>query len=189
MVSGKDYAVGLRDGNPACRFQGLCRLVDEEGMATPSFQYGVCGSCKGACHYARHIEEVFAYTDFKFFRPLAEACDFLMEVFVAPLSRQAVQLADVASYLPKLGIVGVGFEAAFIAESEHFVGDACRISNAEHLYATVCQLLADPVDGGIALCTDHHLGFPAQHFVDGFHECGGFSRSRWSVDDEDILGA
>lgn len=151
MVSGKYYAVGLRYGNPACRLQCLCRFVDEEGVAVPSFQYGVRGSSQGACHYARHVEQVFADADFQFFRPFAEACDFLMEVFVAPFSRQTVKLTDVAPYLPELGIVGMGFEAAFIAESEHFVGDPCRISNAEHLYAAVCQLFADPVDSGVAL--------------------------------------
>ena len=188
MVARQDDAVGLLQGNPAGCFQGLRRFVDEERVEMMAREHGVGRARQRGRHHAATIEESVADAYFQFVGPLLEACNLLVEIRWAPFPRLAVELADGAARLPKRRIVGVGLEAALIGVLQHGVGHARWISDAEHAEAAVGQLLRNPVNGRVALCANQHLRFAAQCFADGFNQCGGFARSRRTMNHHHIAG-
>ena len=82
----------------------------------------------------------------------------------------------------------MAFKAAFVGRREHFVVYTRGVANTKYGYSPVCQFLADPVHSSITLSADQHLRFAAQCFADGFNQCGGFARSRRTVNHHHIAG-
>ena len=62
-------------------------------------------------------------------------------------------------------------------------------SDTQYRYSAVHQLLGNPVDGRVALCTDQDLIFAVQGLVDGFYKSGGLSGPRRTVNDGYVFGA
>ena len=78
-------------------------------------------------------------------------------------------------------------EAALVGEAQHLVVHTGRVSDTEHVDASIHQFFGNPVHRHIALCTHQHLTLSHQGFVDGFHQGRGFSGSRRSVNNGYIL--
>ena len=81
------------------------------------------------------------------------------------------------------------FEAPFVGERKHFVVHPGRITDAQNRYTAVNQFFGNPVDSHITLCTDEHLTFPMECFVDSLYQRSCFSSSRRSVDNCYVFGA
>ena len=58
---------------------------------------------------------------------------------------------------------------SLVGEAQHLVIDTCRIAHTQYRDATIHELLADPIDSHIRLCTDQHLALTTQSLADGFH--------------------
>ena len=80
------------------------------------------------------------------------------------------------------------FEASLVGIGQHFVRNASGVSHAQHGHASVCQLSRNPIDGRVALCTNQHLRFAAQHLTHGLHQRGGFARARRAMHHQHITG-
>ena len=186
MVAGEDDAGGAADGNPASGLEGLGGLVDEEGAELHSFKQSRAGADEGAGDDAGLSEDVAADADGEFGLAALQSLQFLVAGCAAALV--GPHLADGLAYGPELRIVGMGLEAPLIGEAQHLVVDARWIADAQHVDATVDELFANPVDGGVALCAHQHLALAHQHLVDGLHEGRCLARSWWSVHHFHVLG-
>ena len=82
----------------------------------------------------------------------------------------------------------MGGVAPFVATFEHFIAHAQGVAYAEDVDSPSGELFAYPVDGGVAGCAHHYLGFALEGFDDGFDKGGGFACARGAVDDGHFLG-
>ena len=78
-------------------------------------------------------------------------------------------------------------ETALVGEAQHLVVHTGRVSDTEHVDASIHQFFRNPVHRHIALCTHQHLTLSHQGFVDGFYQGCSLSGSRRSVNDGNIL--
>ena len=78
-------------------------------------------------------------------------------------------------------------ETALVGEAQHLVVHTGRVSDTEHVDASIHQFFRNPVHRHIALCTHQHLTLSHQGFVDGFHQSCGLSGSRRSVNNRHVL--
>ena len=81
----------------------------------------------------------------------------------------------------------MGLETALIGEREHLVVDTGGIADAEHVDATVYELLGNPVDSHVTLRTDQHLTLPPQRLIDGLHEGRCLTRAWRTVNHRHVL--
>ena len=95
--------------------------------------------------------------------------------------------AEGAADAPKLGIVGVVGIAALVAAVEHFAAHTQGVADAQHGDTSEGELLANPVDGGIAGGADEHLRFALEGLDDGLDEGGGLAGAGRAVDDGHLL--
>ena len=61
------------------------------------------------------------------------------------------------------------FETSFISKRKHLVVYACRVADAQDMDTAIDQFFGYPVNGRIALGTDHYLVFPVQSLIDRFN--------------------
>ena len=153
VVAGEDDAGHPTDGDPAGRFEGLCRLVDEEGAEFLAFEQAVGRTHEGTGDDTGLAEELGIDADLQFGGPFFEAFEFLVVAVAAPFTVGA-EVANGLADAPKEGIVGVCLKAPLVGEGEHLIVDAGRVADAENVDATVDEFFRDPVDGHVALGTD-----------------------------------
>ena len=187
VVAGEDDAVGPADGYPTGGLERLRGLVDEERGKLLTFKQTVSRTHQGAGDDTRLAEELRIDAYLQFGSPRLQPLQFLVIVLAPPLVVLA-QFAYGLAYGPQLRIVGMGLEAALIGEAEHLVIDACGIADAQHVDAAVDELLADPVDGHIALRANQHLTLAHQRLVDGLDERRGLAGAWRTVHHLHILG-
>ena len=186
VVAGKDDALHTTGGYPAGGFEGLGSLVDEEGAKLLTLQDAVGSTGEGRGYHAGFAEELSIDAHLYLDGTLTQPVHLLMEALgVAALP---ALLAYGLAYSPELRIVGVRLEAALIGEGEHLVVDAGGIAYAQHVDATVHELLGNPVDRHIALRAHQHLALAAQHFIDGLNQGGGLARTGRAVHHHHVLG-
>ena len=82
----------------------------------------------------------------------------------------------------------MALEAPFVGEGQHLVVHTGGVADAEHGHTSIDQLLANPIDRHIALCTHQYLVLAVKRLVDGLYQCGGLSGARRTVYDGHILG-
>ena len=111
-----------------------------------------------------------------------------MKALTPPLARHAIKLTYAAAHLPQIGIVGVRLKAVLVGIGQHGISHAAGVANAQHRYAAVGQLLTHPVNRGVALCTDHHLWFAAQHLAHSLNQGGGLARTGRAMHYQHVLG-
>ena len=187
VVAGQYDAACAAYGYPAGSLQGLCCLVDEEGSELLPVEQSVGAAHQRAGYDMGLLEQLLLYADLQLGGAALQPVHLLVPAVAALLA--GTQLADGLADGPQLGIVGMGLEAPLVGEGEHFVVHTRGVAYAQHVQPAVNELLADPVDGHVALCADEDLRLAAQRLVDGLHECRRLSRSRWSVHDGHVLGA
>ena len=183
VVAAEDDAVGLEDGGPAGGFEGLGGLVDEEGGEATAVEDAIGGADKGAGDDACLVEEVLLDEELELGGTVAE----LSKAAFERGGGGAMGFAQGAADGPQLGVGGVVGIAALVAAVEHFVAHTQGVADAQDGDATERELLADPVDGGIAGGADKHLGFALEGLDDGFDEGGGLAGAGRAVDDGHLL--
>ena len=144
-------------------------------------------SREGACYDACIGKNAFADGVFQFCCLFLQACYLLVAVLAVALAA-IVELTYVATYAPKLVIERMALEAPLVGVLKHAVGDACGVAYAQDIHAAFGEFLAYPIHRHVALGANEHLHFAVQGFVDGLHECGGFSCSRRTVYHGHVLG-
>ena len=114
---------------------------------------------------------------------MAHAITHTFPFRITSLAHPATHFTDRFANSPKFRIGRMAFKPAFVGGWKHFVVDPGRIPDAEYGYSPVYQFLTNPVDSSVALCTDKHLRFPVQCFVNCFDKSRCFSGSRRTVND------
>ena len=93
MVAGKDDARHAADGYPACRLEGLRRLVDEERAELLAVEQAVAAAHECAGDDTCLAEELGVNAQFEFRGALLQAVHLLVVVLLAALPA-ASQVAD-----------------------------------------------------------------------------------------------
>ena len=192
VVAGQDDAVGAADGYPAGGLEGLGGLVDEEGAEAPSVQQAVVGAYEGGGDDVRRVEEVGVYLHLEGGGAVAQAAEAVAQGLASGIVRAAgaaLEGTELAADGPELRVGGVRLEAAFVGEGQHLVVDARGVADAQDGEAAVDEALRYPVDGGVALRADQHLGFAVEGLVDGLDQRRGLARAGRAVDDGHVAGA
>ena len=92
------------------------------------------------------------------------------------------------AYGPQVMVSGVSLKPSLERLSQHTVGDACWIADAQHVDSTVTEFLRYPIHGHVALGTHQNLRLAVQRLVDGLHQRGGLACARRTMHHGHVLG-
>ena len=178
MVAAQHHTVGLEDGGPASGLEGLRRLVDKERAEVAVIHNMVGAADERATDHAGLLKEVGIDLDFQLRLPVPEAPP---QVLARAPRLVAEALAQRLADVPQLVVVGMVGIAPLIAAGQHLVAHLQRIAYAQDVDAAPRQLLAYPVDSGIARSADKHLRLALQRLNHGLHQRGRLARTRRAV--------
>ena len=109
-----------------------------------------------------------------------------MEFLVTPFTVTS-QITDSLTDGPEQFVVGMTLETSFVGKGEHLIIYSRRITDTQHVDATIDEFLGDPVDRHITLSTYQHLVLATQCLIDSLNECRCLTCSRGTVNDGHIF--
>ena len=129
VVACEHHPVGSPYGYPACGFESLCRLVDEECVVFLTVKQFVCRTGQRRGNHPGVVEQLVLYAQFYLCRPAFQALQLLV-IGVSTGMTTATQFANGFPQCPQLRIVGMTLKLALIGKGQHLVGHPCRIADA-----------------------------------------------------------